>query len=294
MDNQLKSKLDRYNQMRKHGLYVPCDYFRELKRSAKRKKARAFMEYYDDADLGEFNSVRFYAKSWDVGIGTAHGWIDDFKTEIDRYYASRQLLNTEHYTSVRNKTEQHEQKEMNTKNVNEAQNIEDMNNTTEQNEHEELNKGYNASIYNINADSKESPNKKSKTEYSESFLRAWNEYDKRNSDGKRVGNKIRSYSIWKRRFKHTDVKLIIEAIKEYKASLEEWRDIKDFDGFLNGMIDIYLPQRSWVITKSKEKVFGHYYESKDVFVFDGGGERPITKEKMEELLQENKIGFVAA
>lgn len=161
--------------MNKNGLYVPCDYFRELKHKKKnRKKARAFMEYYDDLDLGEHNSVRFYATSWDIGIGTAHGWIDDFKTEIDKYYASRQLLNTEHYTSAKNEIEHSEQNEVNILNTNQSQDNGLNKNMTEHSEQNEVNKVNNASsnnnIYVESSDSDKDKSSNDKPKKEESKL----------------------------------------------------------------------------------------------------------------------------
>jgi len=94
--------------LKTHGVFIPSDYYRELKFKNKRAKARAFIEYYDDMDLGEHNSVRFYAKSWGISVSTAFGWIDDFKTQIDKYYATRVLKNEQHYSSAKNQIERNE------------------------------------------------------------------------------------------------------------------------------------------------------------------------------------------
>ena len=91
---------------RKNYISVPIDYVRQLKSSNKRKKARAFMEYFDDVDVGEHNAVRFYARSWDVSVSTSHGWIDDFNREIDKFFNFWQLKNARHYSSVKNQSEQ--------------------------------------------------------------------------------------------------------------------------------------------------------------------------------------------
>jgi len=288
----------------KQYIMMPISYVQKLKEKGKRQKARAFMEYFLDMHQEDVNSIRFYQKSWGLGSSsTALLWIKEFKEEIEKFYAYWSLKNAQHYNSVSNSIEQ----KSNTKeNQIEQQNIKkstinrDNNNSnknTKENQIEQQsNKDSNNINNNINADFSKSANKSSckKTEYSQVFLKAWNEYDKRNQDGKRVGNKQRSYSVFKRKkFNLVDIKLIIEAIREYKNSLDEWRCMKDFDGFLNGMIDLYLPQRAWVITKTGQKVLGHYYESKDLFRFDSGGDRQISKEKMNELLDGKKIGFVA-
>ena len=43
---------------RKSYISVPIDYVRELKMNGNRKKARSLLEYFDDMDLAEHNSVR--------------------------------------------------------------------------------------------------------------------------------------------------------------------------------------------------------------------------------------------
>ncbi len=70
---------------------IPCDYYRSLKVNGKRKKSSAFMEYYDDLLMGDYHSTRFYAKSWQVGTATAHGWIKEFIEEIDKHEAAKEL-----------------------------------------------------------------------------------------------------------------------------------------------------------------------------------------------------------
>ena len=84
---------------------IPIDYVRELKSSAKRDKARAFMEYFDDMDSDSVNAFSFYAKGWNVSKSTAHDWIKEFKHEIERFYAHWMLKNSNHYSSVKNSTE---------------------------------------------------------------------------------------------------------------------------------------------------------------------------------------------
>jgi hypothetical protein len=94
--------------MRMNYKTYPTDYVQELKYSRGekgRKKARAFMEYWDDMEHGEHNAIRFYAKSWDVSSSTSHGWIEEFDKEIDLFLAHWSLRNKQHYTYAKNSTE---------------------------------------------------------------------------------------------------------------------------------------------------------------------------------------------
>jgi len=90
--------------MRMNYKTYPTDYIRELKRAGKRKKAMAFMDYWDDMELGDFGSVRFYEKAWKVGKSTVARWIKEFDYEIDLFLNHWELKNKAHYEAVMNKS----------------------------------------------------------------------------------------------------------------------------------------------------------------------------------------------
>ncbi|QKF72768.1 hypothetical protein AFAEC_0577 [Aliarcobacter faecis] len=277
---------------RQHGIYIPSDYYRELKfKKNNRTKARAFMEYYDDMDLGEHNSVRFYAKSWNIAVGTAHGWIDDFKVEIDKYYATRQLRSDGHYSYAKNENEQYEQKQVNEKEYTNNDNINTLSISIEQSEQNKMNKGLNASLSNnINADSNESTNQsssKNNNKYSANFEILWNRYDKKSS------NKGRSQTIYNRRWKNTDIKIMIEAVDKYKSSID-LTYLKDFDGFLNGLIDSFVPKRAWIVDKNKNKHIGWFYDSENRFVSDEQLNLKLESANIAEHIQNKRFGYIGA
>jgi len=97
----------------------PTDYVQELKSNKKRKKARAFMEYWDDMEFGDHNSYGFYAKSWEVSKSTAHAWIDEFMHEIELFLSHWEIRNKQHYKHAKKSTE----RKPNETNANKAQNI---------------------------------------------------------------------------------------------------------------------------------------------------------------------------
>ncbi|WP_141048219.1 hypothetical protein [Aliarcobacter cryaerophilus] len=277
---------------RQHGVYVPSDYYRELKfKKNNRPKARAFMEYYDDMDLGEHNSVRFYATSWEVAVGTAHGWIDDFKIEIDKYYATRQLRSDGHYSYAKNENERSEQNEVNKKELSNTDNIDTSKVSNEQTEQNQMNKGLNASISNnINADSNESTDKtfdKVHKNYSTNFEILWNRYDKKSS------NKGRSQTIYNRRWKNTDIKIMLEAIDKYKASID-LTYLKDFDGFLNGLIDTYIPKRAWVLDKNGTKHIGWFYDIENKFISDSNLNLKLESSNIANYITDKRFGYIGA
>ncbi|MFW3412144.1 hypothetical protein ACN9J3_05350 [Aliarcobacter butzleri] len=278
--------------MRTHGVYIPSDYYRELKfKKNNRTKARAFMEYYDDNDMGEHNSVRFYAKSWGVAIGTAHGWIDDFKIEIDKYYATRQLKNDEHYSYAKNQNEHFEQNQVNKIEPTNNDNIEIVKSNIEQNEQNQMNKGLTASLFNnINADSNESADEKfdsKKKSYSANFEILWNRYDKKTS------NKGRSQTIYNKKWKTTDIKIMLEAIDKYKSSID-LTYLKDFDGFLNGLIETYIPRRAWVIDSKEQKHLGWFYDNENKFISDSFVPLKLESSYIADYIANKRFGYIGA
>ena len=61
-----------------------ADYVNKLKRiDNNRKKAMAFMDYTDDVDMGNVNSIGFYADAWYVSKRTAWKWIKEFKENME-------------------------------------------------------------------------------------------------------------------------------------------------------------------------------------------------------------------
>jgi hypothetical protein len=70
---------------------------RLYERNGRRKKSRCFIEYFYDIEVGEHNSYSFYAKSWEVGKGTAYRWIEEFNEALEIFDAARELKRKVHY-----------------------------------------------------------------------------------------------------------------------------------------------------------------------------------------------------
>jgi len=81
----------------------PVDYVEELNRKGLkgRRKAMAFMSYWHDMQMDEINSVRFYAECWQISKSSAMRWIQEFRDEIERFFAFWSLKNDTHYKSVK-------------------------------------------------------------------------------------------------------------------------------------------------------------------------------------------------
>lgn len=283
--------------MSKYYIMMPTGYIEELQQSGNRAKSRAFMEYFIDMHNESVNSIRFYKESWGVSVGTVHNWIKDFSIEIEKFFTYWNLKNNSHYSSVK-KIDEHK---MNTsKNENEHLNNDkhsitsclskDVLNTSKNENEHELNKDTNSNNIdnNINADSSESTNIKndSKSKYSINFEILWNRYDKKSS------NKGRSQTIYLRRWKNTDIKILLEAIDKYKSTID-LTYLKDFDGFLNGLIDTYVPKRAWIIDRNKNKHIGWFYDNENKFITDSHSILKLDSSNIANYIADKRFGYIA-
>ncbi|UTJ05403.1 hypothetical protein [Arcobacter roscoffensis] len=277
---------------RKHYVTIPSNYIEDLQQTGKRDKARAFMEYYFDMHNETVNSVRFYGKSWGKSVGTVNSWIKDFKHEIDRYFSYWMIQNDSHHTSVANTTEQKLNTTKNTTeqlNTNKTPTVSELSktqlNTTKNTTEQKLNKDSNKNLININVENDSTnASSKSKTIYPKNFSILWNLYDVKQS------NKKRALTIFQKRWKHTDLELLEIAIKKAKEEMTPGYE-KHFDGFLNGVIDSYLPQRAWFKDAKGITHQGLYHESENKFVSDKGQEVPLNAELVSKLMKNDYFGI---
>ncbi len=280
----------------------PVDYITELQQKGKREKARCFLEYFNDFQLDQVNSIGFYGKSWGTkdkpkSKGTVFSWVDEFKREIEMFFNYWTLKNEQHHSSVTNKSE----RQVNDiKSESERQNtqqstivkaiIKDELNDIKSESERQVNQGLNSlNNNNINAESNDSADKSSsnkKHQYSKSFEIIWNLYNKKTS------NKNRAYSIYKKRWIKDDLELIKKAIEKYKV-ITNYEYIKDFDGFLNGVIDSYIPVRVWIKDKNENIHHGYFYDYENEFVSDDNKKLPIESSKVSEYIEDGRFGYAA-
>lgn len=277
-------------------LMIPTDYINALLMSGQREKASSFSEYFIDMSQDEVNSVRFYAQRWPVGKTSVLEWMKEFKEEIAKFHAYWSLKNDSHYNSAKNKNGQQSDKENiknGQQNINEAQEIEPTKTKTDK---ENIKNGQQSdkdlntiNKYNINADSDESAEQNissKKNSYSANFEILWNRYDKKSS------NKNRSQSIYVKRWKNTDIKIMMEAIDKYKAAIDLTYQ-KDFDGFLNGVIDSYVPKRAWVIDSKQNRHLGWFYDNENKFISDSLVPLKLESSYIAEYIANKRFGYVA-
>ena len=277
-------------------LMIPTDYINALLMSGQREKASSFSEYFIDMSQDEVNSVRFYAQRWPVGKTSVLEWMKEFKEEIAKFHAYWSLKNDSHYNSAKNKNGQQTDKENiknGQQNANEAQEIEP---TKTKMDKENIKNGQQSdkdlntiNKDNINADSNESAEQNissKKNSYSANFEILWNRYDKKTS------NKNRSQSIYVKRWKNTDIKIMMEAIDKYKLAIDLTYQ-KDFDGFLNGVIDTYVPRRAWVIDSKQNRHLGWFYDNENKFISDSLVPLKLESSYIAEYIANKRFGYVA-
>lgn len=278
-------------------LMIPTDYINALLMSGQREKASSFSEYFIDMSQDEVNSVRFYAQRWAVGKSSVLEWMKEFKEEIAKFHAYWSLKNDSYYNSAKNKNGQQSDKEnikIGHKNMNEAQEIEPSKIKTDK---ENIKNGQQSdkdlntiNKDNINADSKESAEQNissKKNSYSPNFEILWNRYDKKSS------NKNRSQSIYFKRWKNTDIKIMMEAIDKYKAAIDLTYQ-KDFDGFLNGVIDSYVPKRAWVIDSKQNRHLGWFYDNENKFISDEQLKLTLESSNLVNYIEAKRFGYIGA
>ena len=277
-------------------IFLPSKYIERLQKDRKRAKSRAFMEYYFDFHNKATNSLTFYAKSWSVALGTVHNWVKEFAYEIEKYHTYWILENEKESTSILKQNENKMKiKKVKNENENTIQHTNksiiiesELKDKKFQNENKMKEDSNSNNINNINADSNESadqnPSSK-KNSYSANFEILWNRYDKKTS------NKNRSQSIYLKRWKNTDIKIIIEAIDKYKAAIDLTYQ-KDFDGFLNGVIDSYVPKRAWVIDSKQNKHLGWFYDNENKFISDSLVPLKLESSYIAEYIETKRFGYV--
>jgi len=292
------------------GLYIniPKEYIQSLQNKSKRDKARAFMEYYFDLEHNSLNSIRFYSNGWKIGSSTAQRWVKEFEYEIERYHTFHILKNQQGASSVlksmgqkRDKTGTNAAQERQLNNIDNIGLKEEFINEEKDNigakvgQKRVQDKTINI-INNISAElensttknlplNKSSTSKNNKNSYSSNFEIIWNRYDKKSS------NKKRSQNIYAKRWKDTPLEFILQAIEKYKTSID-LTYLKDFDGFLNGLIDSYIPCRVWLVDLDNKKHIGYFYDSENVFISDENKKLNLESSKIASLIEQKRFGYI--
>ena len=257
----------------------PTKYADTLRNKGQRSKARAFWEYHYDMEVGEHNAVRFYSTSWGVAISTAHAWIEDFKSEIDKYHAGWWLKNQQHYSSVKNQPERSEHFNPNEPNSDTPLKIEECESIPERCEQSDPNEALN--LYDDN---------------NRAGLQYWN--DPKFNDlffiyaqnTKFVGKKEDAFNIYKS--VDVDVSLLTLAAVQYLHDPDTLSKRFNLTNFLKNQTYLsYMPKKLKIKIEDRW-VEGVYDEKKMLFTSGDGFHGSLTPERLVERFKSGELVFV--
>lgn len=259
-------------------IMLPVDYVRGLRTSVRgRVKARAFMEYFDDLELGDHHSVQFYATSWDVSKSTAHDWLKDFRHETDRFLNYWILKNEQHYSYAKNQTERTERQQPNEPNGNEPQNIGVFELPTERIEQQQPNE-----VFNSNDVVAREDNYLTDMEFSDlCFIYSMN--------GGNVGKKMEVYEVYKS--VNVDPDSLKMASMEYLHS-DVFKGHYNLKNFLSN--DTYLkhmPKRV-SINYDGRWVDMDYHSDTGELIADNGAKGMLTAKAMMQKYKDGSLKFI--
>jgi hypothetical protein len=263
---------------------MPVDYIEQLKANGKRKKARAFMEYFNDMQCEEENSYSFYAKSWEVSKSTAYAWVDEFNNECELFIAHWELKNKRHYSYVKNTAERQPNGNRTKITTTKPKNT-DFSESRKTATERQSNKALNTCIV-VGGDEKDKEEFATDGEFNTYYS------ELRFIAGKYAGNKDEAYKSYLKVKEFLNMKILVSAYKQYVKSVDVYKQekIQGFKKFIDGeMYLAFLPKQIKVI--SELGVFEGYYENESLKTADGKY-FGISHSKYLEFLKNQKIEFL--
>ena len=259
----------------------PIDYIEELKQKGVkgRRKAMAFMAYFHDLQMGEVNSIRFYAKYWNVSHTAVMNWLKEFREEIDRFYSYWTIKNNTHYNSVKNQTLHQVDNNFTAQTtINKANNECQKTVTLHQ-----VDKEFN--IYDDdNGDISSQNLRKDKREFDEVFFIY-------RANTKFAGKKDEAFEEYMKIKDKVSLKELLRAIVLYlrDPSVEKRYNLKNF--LKNEVFYSYLPKRM-KIKIDGEWIVGTYKDDVSVFEGDNGFKGVLTADRLAELFNKGDLEFL--
>lgn len=247
----------------------PTDYVQQLKRERGirgRKKARAFMEYWDDMEHGDHNSERFYANSWDTSNRTAHIWIKEFMQEIDLFLSHWTIRNKQHYSYAQKQSKQ----EVSEVSTSESHNIGNDGNYSIQEVSE---------VFNIN-------NNKSKAQFFDKNFEDM--YFRCRYSNKYTGNKESAYIEYQNHL-HVTHNDMAYAYMIHSNDPQTNGKIYNLTNFMKNQAYLNYLNPQIEINKDGAKIIGYYNQSKGTVNTDDNLQYTITKEKFASMVASGEI-----
>lgn len=260
----------------------PTDYVQQLntERGVRgRKKSRAFMEYWNDMEHGIYNSESFYAKSWGVSRSTAHEWIKDYTVEIELFLNHWNIKNKQHYSHVKNATEQNEQGQPSNNSNDITQNIGGFDATAEQNE-----QGQPREALNLN----------NNTNTAKQFF--WQDKDFEDlffvygANTKFKGRKDEAFEVFK--YIDIDIDLLKLASLKYLHDPDTENRRYNLTNFLKNQTYLSYMPKLLKIKVEDEWILGEYDEHVNRFKGENGFVGELTPKRLVELYGDGSLIFV--
>ena len=262
----------------------PSDYVRWLKQNGKRKKASAFMEYFDDNESNEHFSISFYANSWGVSKSTAWTWIQEFKKEINKFSIYWNLKNKQKnsqktfqkkFTKTQTERQSNDLEHYKTTETTEKSNSQDFEKKQTERQPNE--------VYNIYDDDNKDEALLDKHFYDLFFIYRQNY--------KFAGKREEAYIEYKKIKDKIDYKELKRAIILYlhDPEIEKRYNFKNF--LKNEVFYSYIPKKIKIKIKDEWKL-GTYDDKEQVFRADDGYKGILTPERLAELFAKGELEFI--
>ena len=272
--------------MARVGIYksYPSDYVRWLKQNGKRKKASAFMEYFDDSENHDHFSISFYANSWGVAKSTAWSWIQEFKEVINKFSVYWELKNKQKdsqktsqkkFTRTQTERQPNDLEQSHTSETTEKSSFSDNRKTPAERLPNE--------VYNIYDDDNISGSLHDK-HFNDLFFIYRQNY-------KFAGNRDNAYQEYKQIKDNIGYEKLKRAIIFYLHDPDIEKRY-NFANFLKNRVYLsYIPKRL-KIKIGKEWKIGTYDDTQNIFVADDGFKGILEPQRLVELFAKGELEFV--
>lgn len=256
----------------------PTDYVEELNNKGLngRRRAMAFMSYWHDMEVGDYNAVRFYGKSWQVGKSTAQRWIEEFNEEINKFGTYREIKRNKHYTSVKKQMGRMGQNERDNLTLN-TDGVDDV---------------YSDDVGQMGQVARD----KALIKYDDNtacderlFLDLFNIY---NMNTKFPGSKAKAFTAYENMYDHVDHKSLIKSVIFYLHDPQREGKLNNLENFLkNEVYANYLPKHIKV-KSSGVWLQGTYDQETEIFTTHTGDTLRLPSEMLTNKFSKGELEFI--
>lgn len=268
---------------------MPTDYADSLKRNGESEKFKAFLEYFYDLQKCAIedtapNSIRYYGKSWGTwergksvkpkSPSLVDRWITEFSLEIEKYYASWSLVNSQNTARIKNSSaKKHKEQQKNNKSTGKSSSSSEIKGF-EKNKRTAKEHQKNKEV-NINDDDRE---------LLRDFEKLWFVY--RAFNGSYTGNKEDGLNAYRNMNDYLPYKEMEKAIKLYMLDNNIGKKCGIEKFFKNNVYADYTTKRVSVFFEG-DWINGSYLN--EIFKTDEGKEMVLSQEGFTKMFSEEKV-----